>query len=88
MALELGMPNPRNLNFVLGSIGQTLQNLSLEWNEQVPPIQSVVVNRNTGLPGAGIGWFLVKEQDYVGLPKEKQLSIVKAHLEHVFAYPY
>ena len=25
LALELGMPNPRNLNYVLGSIGQALQ---------------------------------------------------------------
>ena len=88
LAAELGMPNPRNLNFVLGSIGQTLENLSKDWKEPVPPIQCVVVNRNTGLPGEGIGWFLVKKEDFIALPREKQRAIVKAQLEHVFAYPY
>jgi len=88
LAAELRMPNPRNLNYVLGSIGQTLRNLSIEWNEQVPPIQSLVVNRNTDLPGEGIGWFLVKEQDYAGLPKQKQQAIVDAHLKDIYAYPY
>ena len=32
LANELDMPNPRNLNYVLGSIGQTLQEISDEWS--------------------------------------------------------
>jgi len=88
LAAELGMRNPRNLNFVLGSIGQTIENLSREWKEPVPPIQCVVVNRVTGLPGEGIGWFLVKKEDFVALPRDKQEAVVRAHLEHIYAYPY
>ncbi len=30
LAEELGMPNPRNLNYVLGSIGQSLELLSVD----------------------------------------------------------
>lgn len=82
------MPNPRNLNFVLGSIGQTLDNLSKAWKEPVPPIQCLVVNKQTGMLGEGIGWFLVKKEDFVSLPPEKQRTVIRAHLTNVLAYPY
>lgn len=60
LASELGMSNARNLNFVLGSIGQTIQRLGKSWNETIPPIQCLVINMHTGLPGEGIAWFLDK----------------------------
>jgi hypothetical protein len=86
LAEELGMPNPRNLNFVLGSIGQSMQLLSKSWKEKVPPIQCLVVNKASGLPGEGIGWFLVKKEDYKSLPLRQQRAIFKAELHHVFSY--
>ncbi len=49
------MPNPRNLNYVLGSIGQSLERLSKAWKTKVPPIQCLVVNKSTGLPPFGGG---------------------------------
>jgi len=53
LAEELGMPNPRNLNFVLGSIGTTLVELSKRWQEDVPPIQCIVIimRKPPALPG-------------------------------------
>ena len=39
LAEEIGIPNPRNLNYVLGSIGTTMENLSKVWKTKVPPIQ-------------------------------------------------
>ena len=33
LAKELDMPNPRNLNYPLGSIGTTLQRLGEEWKQ-------------------------------------------------------
>lgn len=92
LALELGMPNPRNLNYVLGSIGETLQSLSKEWGEKVPPIQCLVINKNTGLPGEGVGWFLADTdvapqfQNYKNLPNRQQRDIVNKQLHFVFAY--
>ena len=88
LAFELGMPNPRNLNYVLGSVGRTMEGLSRKWKEKVPPIQCVVVNGNTGLPGEGIGWFLVKKDNYASLPADKKRAVVKAELAGVFGYPY
>ena len=87
LAEELGMPNPRNLNYVLGSIGQSLERLSEAWKVKVPPIQCLVVNKNTGLPGEGIGWFLVKKEDFATLPLKQKRAIVEAELQHVFSYP-
>ena len=34
LATELGMPNPRNLNYVLGSIGTSINELSDKWKER------------------------------------------------------
>ena len=87
LAEELGMPNPRNLNYVLASIGQSLERLSKVWKSKVPPIQCLVVNKNTGLPGEGIGWFLVKKEDFATLPLRQKRAIVEAELQHVFSYP-
>lgn len=86
LAQELGMPNPRNLNYVLGSIGQTLEHLSAEWNVKIPPIQALVVNKISGLPGEGIGWFLLKEEDFARLSQSQKRSIVKAELNQVFTF--
>lgn len=87
LAQELGMPNPRNLNFVLGSIGQTLELLSKQWNEKIPPINALVVNKSGDLPGDGIGSFLVKKEDFSALPMRRKKEIVKAELQHIFLYP-
>lgn len=87
LAEELGMPNPRNLNYVLGSIGQSLERLSKEWKVKIPPIQCLVVNKNTGFPGEGIGWFLVKKEDFARLPLKQRRAILEAELQHVFSYP-
>ena len=81
------MPNPRNLNFVLGCIGQSMELLSESWKEKVPPIQCLVVGKATGLPGEGIGWFLVKKEEFKSLPLRQKRAIVQAELHHVFAYP-
>lgn len=88
LARELGIPNPRNLNYVLGSIGQTMEALSKQWKETIPPIQCLVVNKKTGIPGEGIAWFLVKQEEYIKLPLRRKREIVQAELQHVYAYPH
>jgi len=86
LGAELGMPNARNLNYVLGSIGQTMKNLSKEWEEEIPPIQCLVVNKNTGLPGEGIGWFITDQNNFSKLSKEQKRRLVKAELQKIFAF--
>lgn len=86
LAEELGMSNPRNLNYVLGSIGRTMAALSKAWKEDVPPIQCLVINRATGLPGEGIGWFLVGKENFAALPLSRRRAIVQYELQKIFIY--
>jgi len=86
LATELGMPNPRNLNYVLGNIGEALKALSQEWGEEVPPIQCLVVNKHTGIPGEGIGWFITDKVEFRKLPLKQQRRLVEAELQKVFSY--
>ncbi len=88
LAEELGMPNPRNLNYVLGSVGQAMLQLSKKWKEKIPPIQCLVVNKATGIPGEGIGWFLISKEDFSKLPLRRRREIVQAELQHIYAYPH
>ena len=58
LARELEMSNPRNLNHVLGSIGTSLRNLGQLWGQEIPAIQALVTNKDSGLPGRGFDQFL------------------------------
>ena len=88
LARELEMPNPRNLNYVLGSIGETLSQLSTEWNQAIPKIQALVVNKNLGIPGEGILPFLPEQQNFSQLPLKQKRSIVNTILSEVYVYPH
>ena len=85
LAEELNIPNPRNLNFVLGSVGRTLINLGKEWGEEIPPIQCLVVNRADELPGEGIVFFISKGE-YLAMSKRQRRILVVAELQKIFAY--
>ncbi|MCA9734602.1 hypothetical protein KC799_20885 [candidate division KSB1 bacterium] len=87
LAHELDMPNPRNLNFVLGSIGHTLQNVSIEWNEKIPPINCLVINKVTRLPGEGISSFITDKDSFAKLPRKQQRAIVDMELHKIYTYP-
>jgi hypothetical protein len=86
LAEELGIPNPRNLNFVLGSIGRSLEGLSKKWKEKVPPIQCLVVRKASGLPGEGIGWFITNRNAFQRMSRSEKREVVKAELSKIFSY--
>ena len=87
LARELGMPNPRNLNFPLGCIGTSLQDLTDRWQCAIPPIQALVINKDTGLPGSGIGGFLYhSKSDFMRLPSQERRQLVKAAQFKIYAY--
>ena len=86
LAEELDMPNPRNLNYVLGSVGQTLIELGKEQGKEIPPLTCIVVNQTDGLPGEGVGSFIEKGK-YKELTKRQRRAVVDAQLGRIFAYP-
>lgn len=86
LAGELGYPNPRNLNYPLGAIGETLHLLSIEWGENVPQIQALVVAKGSGVPGLGISGFL--EGDFRRLSEVQKKEFIKGELQKIILYPY
>lgn len=87
LAAEVGAPNPRTMNFPLGAIGQALLNLGKTWGRRVPPIQALVVNKATGLPGEGIGFFAPDAADFKKASRQERQLIVDRMLHEVFTYP-
>src|SRR5660397_15268 len=86
LARELDMPNPRNLDYVLGAVGSSMLKLSKKWGEEVPPIQALVVNRNSGLPGEGIAWFAPDAADFAAAPRSKRERTVQRMLDEVYTF--
>ncbi|MCC6798195.1 MAG: hypothetical protein IT366_23985 [Candidatus Hydrogenedentes bacterium] len=87
LASELSMPNARNLNFVLGSIGVTINELSDKWGENIPPIECLVINKATGLPGSGVDHFLTNNKPNAPLSRVQKRILVQNTLAEIFIYP-
>ena len=49
---------PVAYRYPAGAIGYALEETGEEWGEPIPPINALVVNDATGLPGKGIDYFL------------------------------
>ena len=86
LAKEIDIPNPRNLNYPLGSIGTALKELSESWKEEIPQLQCIVVNQNTGLPGEGIGWFITDTTKFKNLSSKQQKALVDGVLAKIYGY--
>jgi len=87
LATELGMTNARNLNDVLRAVGNAIKKLSSEWDEEIPLLQCIVVNRKTGLPGEGVAVFLNDVSDFAGLSRSEKEQVFDRRLIKVFSYP-
>lgn len=87
LAKEAMIPNPRNLNYILGCIGSALVELEDEWDADIPPIQCIVVNKATGIPGEGVAWFINKNKFNKFTPKQKEETLQKMS-ENVFLFKY
>jgi hypothetical protein len=87
LSRDLSVPNARNMNYVLGSVGRTLADLSKQWGEEIPPLQCLVVNKTTRLPGIGANHFLTQGHDFSALPKAQKRAIVDAIHAQIFRYP-
>ena len=82
LAEEIEMPNARNLNLVLGCIGDAISELNelKPEEERIPFVNSVVVNKETGLPGDSV--HIIRQE----LDSRQKLIIVNNELADVFSY--
>lgn len=86
LAHEIEMPNPRNLNYVLGSIGQAIEYVKNKWNEDIPLINFLVVNKGSHLPGEGIEEFIPKA-GYKALSPKLREELYRYNCLDIFTYP-
>ena len=86
LANELDMPNPRNLNYVLGFIGEALVELCDKWEISVPPIQCIVINKTTNLPGEGFYDIFPEVRKYKNYSNKEKKDIIKQYLRDVFYF--
>lgn len=70
------MPNPRNLNYPLGTIGESLIQLGEVWHRKIPPLQCLVINAATGLPGEGVEWAVPELENFAQMsPRIKRIRV-------------
>ena len=86
LAHEMGIPNPRTLNYPLGSIGGALLDLGKQRGRQVPPIQALVVNKSSGYPGEGFAFFAPDPKDFERATRRERRLIVDKMLQDVFTF--
>ncbi len=86
LAEELRMPNARNLNYVLGAIGWDLTALGDRWGTEIPPIQFLVVSKETRVPGEGIVGYPLNVPDYASRSLRAKRKLALAFWSQIFAY--
>lgn len=82
LAFEMDMPNARNLNYVLSCIGNTLIKLGKAHDLEIPSIQCLVVNKDTGMPGEGVDLF-ISGGDFRALNSKQKKVVVQSQLSLV-----
>jgi len=87
IAIELGMPNPRNLNYVLGSIHESLKELAHEWGKRIPPIQCLVVGKTTHMPGFGFDNILGETHCEPSLSRRERKAWINHLMAEAYSYP-
>lgn len=89
LAAELGMPNPRNLNWVLGSVGVSLNELAARrsWKGEIPHIQSLVINQRDEIPGSGFEGFLANRGiHYERFDNVGKRAYLEGYWSEIFGY--
>jgi len=83
LAKEVDMTNPRNLGRVLGTIGVALNELGKATKINIPPIQSLVINKTQKLPGDGLNEFV---KDFDKFNRRQKEKIVENLLSKVYLF--
>lgn len=87
LADEVGMSNPRNLNYPLGAIGNALEALAKRTKKKkLPVINCLIVNMADDLPGEGITEF-IDMQNFRKQTKYQKAKTVKPLLSDIYTYP-
>lgn len=86
IADEVGVNGARNMGYPLGCVGKTLLQLGERWGTKIPPIETIVVNKEDGLPGIGVAHFLPNPRAFSRATTREKRIIVRSVLQEVFEY--
>jgi hypothetical protein len=90
MAHEVGMSHHRPVQRAAGHIAYALEEIaSLRgWRRRPPPkLQSLIINKSTGLPGHGVNGFMSHQYREAKTKRQRAAALLTAHAE-IYAYPY
>lgn len=85
LAQEIGISNPRNLNYILGAIGNSLIKLGKKISVEIPQIQCLVINKTNRLPGEGIKDF-IKDAEFNKLTNSQKRDLVNRLLIDIYSF--
>lgn len=85
LAREIGLPHHRPMNYILGSIGAALSEISLQIGYEVPPFQLLAINKSAGTPGRGAG-DLFGDRSFLDLSPARRREIVFHHFQPIFEF--
>lgn len=85
LAREIGMPNARNLNFVLGAVGNSIKELEKKTNREIPLINFLVINKSEEMPGSGVEDF-IEYKYFESLNKSQKRKVVDKILSDIYLY--
>ncbi len=71
-----------------GAIGSALIETEEKWGHPIPPINALVINKNTQLPGHGVDWYLERYCNCTGKSvdiNDKRAIVDEIHAD-IFAY--
>ena len=71
----------------IGAVGFALQDLGKIWGELIPPINTIVVNKATTLPGDGADYFLKKWLGKHRVSEASRDDQMRLAMKRVFDYP-
>ena len=75
-----------------GAIGSALIELEERWGEPVPPLNAIVVNGTTMLPGSGVNYFVERyyqpDNHVEDMSIEEKRAVVEEVHAEIFAYEY
>ncbi|MBU4185357.1 MAG: hypothetical protein KKI12_01520 [Proteobacteria bacterium] len=84
MAVQYGHP--------AGTIGDALIETEEEWEDSIPPLNALIVNQTTQVPGDGVNWYLERYAEPEGHVDDMSLDEKRAIVEEVhadiFSYEY
>lgn len=85
LAKEIGMPNARNLNYVLGAVGNWIKDLEKKTDKKIPHINFIVINKSEEIPGSGVEEF-IEYSDFQSLNKSQKRKVVDKILTDIYLY--